>query len=95
MSLRQLTDKEARTGEKQDEVEDGWMERGMEMEQWEEEERIRNGRTDDVEGKGRGRWEASRNEKGGKGGEKKWVSFFFFFLWSVPWVWQYQVNLGG
>lgn len=48
------------------------------------EERIRNGRTDDVEGKGRG--DRKRVEvKGGKKEEEKKVGLLF--LWSVPWVW--------
>lgn len=63
----------------------------METEQRKEEERIRNRRTQDVKGKStRDRKQVEVKER--KGGEKVGL---LFLSCSVPWVWQYQVNLGG
>lgn len=77
---------------------DGWLEQEMVKGEEEEEDRKRNRRTNDVEGKGSGDRERAvvGVECGGglvkeeKWGEKKSGSPLF-----VPWVWQYQVNLGG
>lgn len=64
----------------------------IELREEEAEDRIRNGRAHDVEGKST----TDRKQvvvKRGKAGEK--IRSGSPFSWSVPWVWQYQVNLGA